>query len=114
VRAIPYQSVSPFDGPQRLNDTAVLERGSDEPWTGDRLQTAIFGENSRIYKKAVFNLQQQHPPTLVLSEVEVELCSMVRTIVLAGNAALKAEMTLGRGSRLIMKFYPKSRSHSRS
>eukprot|EP01047_Picozoa_sp_COSAG01_P026188 COSAG01_NODE_1679_length_9512_cov_8.180708_12_plen_55_part_00 len=30
----------------------------------------------------------------MLSEVEVTLCSMVRTIVLAGNAALKAEMTL--------------------
>jgi hypothetical protein len=45
-------------------------------------------------EKAVFSLQQQHPPTLMLSEVEVTLCSMVRTIVLAGNAALKAEMTL--------------------
>jgi hypothetical protein len=30
----------------------------------------------------------------MLSEVEVALCSMVRTIVLAGNATLKAEMTL--------------------
>jgi len=59
------------------------------------LATALDGSVAlEEIEKAVFNLQQQHPPTLMLSEVEVALCSMVRTIVLAGNATLKAEMAL--------------------
>ena len=44
-------------------------------------------------EKAVFELMEEHPPTLMLSEVEVKLCDTVWTIVLAGNATLKAEMT---------------------
>ena len=37
-------------------------------------------------EKAVFELMEEHPPTLMLSEVEVKLCDTVRTIVLAIGA----------------------------
>ena len=58
------------------------------------LATALNGSVAlEDVEKAVFELTEQHPPTLMLSEVEVKLCDMVRTIVLAGNATLRAEMT---------------------
>ena len=49
----------------------------------------------------MFELIKQHPPTLLFSENEVALCSMVRTIVLAGNATLKAEMTVIENPRAV-------------
>eukprot|EP01047_Picozoa_sp_COSAG01_P009436 COSAG01_NODE_387_length_17738_cov_14.410171_12_plen_206_part_00 len=79
--------------------------GADASKQSDALRVAISGAITVLAKaldgsvaledieKAVFDLTEQHPPTLMFSEVEVELCSMVRTIVLAGNATLKAEMT---------------------
>ena len=76
--------------------------GADASKQSDALRVAISGAITVLTKaldgsvaledieKAVFDLIEQHPPTLMFSEVEVELCSMVRTIVLAGNARASA------------------------
>ena len=44
-------------------------------------------------ERAITALQMDNPPTLVLNEVEVAMCDLIRTVVLAGNATLKNEMT---------------------
>ena len=59
------------------------------------LSDALDGSVAAIdVEKALSELHFHHPPTAVLNEVEIALSKMVKEVVLAGNAPLKAAMTL--------------------
>ena len=59
------------------------------------LADALDGSVAAIdVEKALSELHFHHPPSAVLSEIEIALSKMVKEVVLAGNAPLKAAMSL--------------------